>query len=151
MKKKLTLDQVIQKAALLEEFTKKSKGLKSKETAKHWSKYREKKFVIEELPKYKKRYYKTRPDKRAALREKYFERKEIKTAALEYGMLKPYKKVKQTYSKQVYYKLRGGKDIDRIEEKLDKKIRKLFKKKSNIKYGFWVYYKCSFMTFFCFY
>jgi hypothetical protein len=134
MRKNLSIEQVIQKAALLEFYSKETKGKTVNQLTKHWTKYREKKFIIEELPKYKRRYYKTRPDKRAALREKYYEKKEIKAAALEYGMLKPYKKVKQKYSKQIYYKLRGGKDTLRIEDKIDKTIRTLFEKRSNIKY-----------------
>jgi hypothetical protein len=132
--KNLSLDQIIKKAALLEQFTKQAIGKTSKQTSRHWTKYREKKFIIEELPKYKARYKKTRPDKRAALREQYYEKKEIKTSAYEFGILRPYKKVKQTYSKQIYYKLRGGKNIDVMDEKLNKTITKLFNKRPNIKY-----------------
>jgi len=117
---KVTEKQKIKQKELLEKFLQSQKGLKKKQISKHWQKYRAKKYVITELPKYRKKLARAKDEiESAILREKYFERKEIKTLKVEYGDLIPTKKKKHKYSGQEYFRIRKGADIDST-------IRKVF-------------------------
>lgn len=120
-KKKLTVEQVFKKETLLQKTQEKIKGKTQKQISKIWQDYRGKKYVIEYLPDYKKKIAKATPEKKEKLRVQYFDRKEFKTAKLEFGTLKLEKKIYGTGSYQKFYKLKAGADldgtIDRIFEK----------------------------------
>ena len=116
------------KKLLYDKFRTTQKGKTRKQISSHWRDYRGKKFVITELPKYRKKLYRAADEiEEAVLRERYFERKEIKVQRVEYGALIPTKKKKQKFSQQDYYKIRKGFDIDRTMQKVfadqKKKVR----------------------------
>jgi hypothetical protein len=108
-KKRLTFSQIEKKSKLLNETRINIKGHNRKEITRIWQTYRGKKFVIEELPKYRKKLSATwNKTERENLKLKYLDKKEIATAKLEYGGLKLQKKVHGSQSQQDFYKLRKG-------------------------------------------
>ncbi|HUS49607.1 MAG TPA: hypothetical protein VMZ91_05545 [Candidatus Paceibacterota bacterium] len=120
-KKELKKQEIrkIKKQELLNNFLFSQKGLTRKQIRKHWEKYRGKKYVITELPKYRKKLARARDEIQSSiLREKYFERKELKVLKVEYGDLIPTKKKKYPISQQDYYKIRKGADIDSTIKKV---------------------------------
>lgn len=120
-KKKLTEKQVYLKYNLLDKTKEKIKGHTQKEISKIWQDYRGKKYVIENLPTYRKKLAKATPEKKEILRQQYFDRKEFKVAKLELGVLKPEKKIRGTGSNQDFFKLKSGADLDRTIEKVFEK------------------------------
>ena len=136
-KKELKKQEIrkIKKQELLNNFLTSQKGLTRKQISKHWKKYRGKKYVITELPKYRKKLSKAKDEiHEAILREKYFERKELKVLKLEYGSLIPVKKKKYNYykkknrfSEQDFYTFKKGANIDDTIRKVfadqNKKVR----------------------------
>ena len=116
------------KKLLYDKFRTTQKGKTRKQISAHWKNYRGKKFVITELPKYRKKLALAADEiEEAVLRERYFERKEIKVQRVEYGALIPTKKKKQKFSQQDYYKIRKSADIDSTMSKVfadqKKKVR----------------------------
>jgi hypothetical protein len=119
MSKRLSLLQIQKKSELLSQFRSGVRGLTRPKISKHWEKYREKKFVIEELPKYRLRVRRAKPEQKEILRQKYFDKKDIAKRKLEFGTLQVEKRVRGSQSESDYYKLRKG-DIDST-------VRKIFK------------------------
>lgn len=124
-KKRLTFKQIEKKSILLESTKQKITGHNRKEISKIWENYRGKKFVIEELPKYRQKLSHATPEKKELLHVQYFDKKEIAQRKLEFGGLQVEKKVRQKYSESDYYKVRKG--------DLENTVQRIFDK-GNIRY-----------------
>jgi len=114
-KKSLKRKENIQKKkkVLYDKYVTEQKGKTRKQISKHWEKYRGKKYSVEFLGKYRSKLSKAKDEiEESILREKYFEKKELKTLRVEYNYLVPTKKKKQKFSQQDYYKIRKDADID---------------------------------------
>lgn len=106
---------------LLAETQSQIKGKSKDEISKLWQNYRKQKFQIVEYPKYRAKARKVKDVvERAALRQRYFDRKSTAVEKLEYGTLKLAKRTKQKYSTQDFYNLKRG--------KLDNTVKKIFDK-----------------------
>lgn len=116
-RKRLTFKQIEKKSILLDQTKKNIKGHNRKEINKIWEKYRTKKYIIEELPKYRKKLANAKPEQKVILRERYYDKKEIAQRKLYLNSLQVEKRVRQTFSEQDYYKLRKG-NIDNAIDKI---------------------------------
>jgi len=116
------------KNKLYNDFLFSQKGKTRKQISNHWKKYRNKKYTITELPKYRKKYARAKDEiQQNILREKYFEKKEKYVQQFEYDFLKIQKKVKQKFSEQDFYIIKKGKHLDTAIKKIfadsKKKVR----------------------------
>jgi hypothetical protein len=119
---KLTFKQKQKKQRLFNEVNGSQKGKTRKQISNLWKGYRGKVYTIEYYPKYRSKIAGKKPEQKAEIRKKYFEKREIRTEILQYGNLKTEKTRRDKFTVQKWYKVRN-------EKKLDDTIEKLFSDK----------------------
>jgi hypothetical protein len=124
--KRLSFKQIQQKSELLQSTKSKIKGLRRKQITKVWEGYRKKKFVIEELPKYRKKLLRVSGEKKEILKQQYQDKKVIATKQLEYGDLIVVKKKKGKVSKIDNFTRDTNLYKVRHDNRLDETVDKIF-------------------------